>query len=220
MASHGKYIQPRATQYDFAGKGGMDKFFAVVKAIQEETVREYLERSDYLVQEDIEAAWKVLVPSGETSVTRSDLLERLSYYVPHADMGTATNLIGGGGTFSYDKLFKLLWNEQSNEVAFPCNASTESWALLDSHGRGSVGLDTVLRMVSTIAGCEKLEQDDVQVVRQLLEMTPEGNVVREENWAQLGSWAPRLEDLTPTQRRMLAKHGAGGYSLRGTPRFK
>ncbi|GLI60048.1 hypothetical protein VaNZ11_001898 [Volvox africanus] len=213
-----KFMPPKGTQYDFSARTGQDKFFAIVKAIQEETVRDYLERSDYLMRDDVDAAWKILVPNGETSVSRTDLLERLTYYIPHADMGMTTNLIGGGGNLSFDKLVKLLWNEQTGEPAFPCNVGRESWALLDPHCRGSVGLDTVLRMMTTISGCDKLDQDDVQIVRQLLEMTPEGTTVREENWTQLGTWEPKLEELTPAQRRMLASRGSG-LSLRGPARL-
>lgn len=34
--------------------------------------------------------------------------------------------------------------------------SEEAWKLLDPYSRGSVGLDTVLRMLTTIDGCEKV----------------------------------------------------------------
>ncbi|GLC59034.1 hypothetical protein PLESTB_001435100 [Pleodorina starrii] len=171
------------TPFDLTGKRGIDKLFALVRAAQEETVRDYLERSDHLIKEDIDAAWKVLVPSGESSISRGDLTERLSYYVPHNDVSNTANLIGGGGSITYDKLARLLWNEATSEPALPCNVGKGSWALLDPHGRGSVTLDTVLRMLTTISGCDKLDQDDVKVVRSLLEMTPEGNLVREEVWS-------------------------------------
>lgn len=93
-------MPPRAStdtaQYDFSGKNGQEKFFAIIKAIQEETVREYvsrahlflgtcqrwkpnypvvlspqLERSDYLMKEDIDAAWKVIAPNGRSQCALS-----------------------------------------------------------------------------------------------------------------------------------------------------
>ncbi|KAG2436694.1 hypothetical protein HXX76_006222 [Chlamydomonas incerta] len=189
----------------FRGGGATDRLFTAVRAAQEETVRDSLERSRYVVEEDIDTAWSVLVPNGETSVTKSELVDRLAHYMPQVDLGTVTQLCGGGGLMSLDKLKATLW--KNDAPAHPINMSEEAWKLLDPYSRGTVGLDTMLRMLTTIDGCEKLDPDDMRVIRLLLDLTPEDYTLSQANWQQLGSWAPKLEVLTPTQRKMLASRG-------------
>ncbi|GFR40451.1 hypothetical protein Agub_g980 [Astrephomene gubernaculifera] len=173
-----------------------------VRGFTEELIREHRQRSPQLMREDIESAWKVLVPNGESSITRTDLVDRLSYYFPHVDLGAVTSLLGGGGSMTHDKLVRLLWHD--GQPALPCNVSDEAWQQLDPHGRGSVSLDTLLRMLTTISTCEKLDAEDMAVIRMLLDMPPDGDTVTDENWQQLGSWAPRLAVISPAQRKLLA----------------
>ncbi|KAG2439692.1 hypothetical protein HYH02_010572 [Chlamydomonas schloesseri] len=202
--------------------GGTDRLYTAVRAAQEETARDELTRSHSVVEDDIDMAWSVLVPSGETSVTKSELVDRLANYMPQVDLGAVTQLCGGGGLMTLDKLKSTLW--KNGAPAHPINMSEEAWKLLDPYARGTVGLDTVLRMLTTIDGCEKLDPDDMRVIRLLLDLTPEDYTLSQANWEQLGSWAPKLEVLTSAQRKMLASRGlaspgrpAGAGAGRRTP---
>ncbi|KAG2497665.1 hypothetical protein HYH03_004404 [Edaphochlamys debaryana] len=184
------------------GHNSAERFYSAVRQAQAETVRQELERSSHVEDTDIERAWSVLVPSGEPSVSKSDLVDRLSSYLPHVDSSAVNHLVGGAGSMSLERLTRMLW--QDGQPTLPCNMSEEAWKLLDPHGRGSIGLDTLLRMLTTIEGCEKLDPDDMRVIRNLLDLSTDDYVIAERNWAQLGCWTPMLEEVTPAQRKMLA----------------
>ncbi|KXZ44675.1 hypothetical protein GPECTOR_64g95 [Gonium pectorale] len=67
--------------------------------------------------------------------------------------------------------------------------SDEAFRQLDPHGRGSVGLDTLLRMLSSIEGCEKLDAEDMHVIRLLLDLAPEDTEITDEvsAWRRCGA---------------------------------
>lgn len=175
-------------------------------------MKKNLERSQHVVPADIEAAWKVLVPNGDTSITKAALWERLGHYRPHTEIKTVNHL-AGSGSMTLDKLTKLLWKD--DQPRLPCDMWAAAWALLDSHDRGAVPLEHLLHLLADIPGCDKLDEQDLRVVRLLLDLGPEEEAITSKSWEQLGSWAPRVEELTPVQRRMLAARAAAADKAGG-----
>ncbi len=46
-------------------------------------------------------------------MTKSELVDRLANYMPQVDLSTVTQLCGGGGLMSVDKLKATLWRNDA-----------------------------------------------------------------------------------------------------------
>lgn len=140
-------------------------------------------------------------------MSKIELMERLRVFMPHI-ASTEVNYLAGQGSFTKEKLHKLLLH--GKQPTEPYNMDKEAWGVLDPHGRGMIDVSNVFQLLQKLPGLEQMDEQDMNVVRTLLKMDKYGRLVTVENLQQLGTWAPKLEELTPVQRRILAARSGKG----------